>query len=195
MGTDLQVIDITDENCGPAMKALTPLQRRFVLAIKEVGSGRWLRAAKIAGYQGDDHVLSVTGSNLGHNPKITAALVEIGGYTMQSIANEATAAVLSVLEAPMQNKGALKLKAALAVLDRIGLGIKTEHTVNINKTETSTEKMILEVRAQLAKNPNLIHELPLPIQKLLADQTKKEAAIDAEFTEVTTDPDANLLGG
>jgi len=194
LGTDLEVLDITEENCGPAMKVLTPLQRRFVLAIKAVGSGRWSRAAKIAGYQGDERTLAVTGHNLGHNPKVTAALVEIGGYTMQSIANEATAAVLSVLEAPTQSKGALKLKAALAVLDRIGLGIKTEHTVNINKTETSTEKLIFEVRAQLAKNPGLIHNLPLPIQKMLVDQTKREEAIDAEFSEVASDPDAEILG-
>lgn len=193
MGFDVQVADIAEENLGPAMKALTPLQRRFVLAVKEIGAGRWMRAAKIAGYSGTDQALAVRGYEQAHNPKVTAALVEIGGYTMQSIANDASAALLDVLTHPTQAKGALRLKAALAVLDRIGLGIKTEHTVNINKSEERTDRLLIEVRAQLEKNPALAQFLPAPIKALLEDQTKKREAVDVEFREV--DPDADLLGG
>lgn len=193
MGTDIAVPDVIEADLGPAMKALTPLQRRFVRAVQMVGYGRHLRAAKLAGYSGNDASLAVAGHNLSRNPKITAALVEEGGYSLQMGVDLAVANIIDVAQNPEQKKSSVKLKASLAILDRVGLPMKTEHTVNVNKNVSDTEeKLLTAIRSRLLQNPNM--QIPLPIQRLLEARKIVEEVVDVEAVEVLPDPDADLLG-
>jgi hypothetical protein len=197
MGTDL----IEEEgDLGPSMKALTPKMRGFVRALRVVGAGKWMAAAKMAGYEGDQTVLAVTGHRLSQNPKITAALVEIGGYTMMSMVPEAIAAIQNVMEMPAQPEGALKLKAATTVLDRCGLGLKTEHTVNVNTKSESKTQLIVDIRAQIEKNPAFASLVDPRLMKLINYQpVKPEEIVDVEVHEIVLeavpDPDNDLLLG
>jgi hypothetical protein len=98
--SDLELPDVNEADLGPAMKALTPMQRRFVRAVQIVGHGRWSRCAALAGYKGNDNVLAVAGCNMARNPKITAALVEEGGYSLQMGADIAVANILDIAQNP-----------------------------------------------------------------------------------------------
>jgi phage terminase small subunit len=60
-----------DPNSEPKER-LTPKQRKFI----EAYTGNATEAARIAGYQGDDNVLGVTGYDLLRNPKIAQAIAE-----------------------------------------------------------------------------------------------------------------------
>lgn len=53
-----------------AVRGLTTRQRRFI----EVYNGNATEAARIAGYEGDDNTLGVTGHELLRNPKIKAEI-------------------------------------------------------------------------------------------------------------------------
>ena len=193
---DLEVPDINEADLGPAMKALTPMMRRFVRAVQIVGHGKWMRCAAIAGYQGNERVLAVTGCNLARNPKITAALVEEGGYSLQMGADLAIANIIDIAQNPNQSKAGVKLKASLSILDRVGLPMKTEHTLNVKRDISDTEeKLLAGIRTALLKDPNTF--IPPPIQRLMDRRKREKETIDAEYVEVaaeTVDPDADLLG-
>ena len=61
-----------ESDLGPAMLALTPRMRRFVLELCHgpVGYGSEIRAAKAAGYTGTDGAIKVTAHRTLHNEKV-----------------------------------------------------------------------------------------------------------------------------
>jgi phage terminase small subunit len=192
MGTDLEIGPINPEELGPAMLALTDLQRRYVRAIQAIGDGNHTRAAMIAGYSGGPNSCKVQGHNNSKNPKIAAAMVEEGITTFQSISAEAIACVQDLMKNPNQSKGQLKLKAALAVLDRAGIAAQFNMNINQNVKVESNIVMLLQLETMLAKNPDFITAVPRPIQLLLEARKSKKEVVDVEFSEV--DPDAALFG-
>ena len=199
MGTDIELPPISEENLGPAMRALTPLQRRYVRAVALVGSRKHLRAARIAGYQGNDNVVSGVGLDLSRNPKVTAALVEEGYYTLQMGVTEALATIIEVARGEvLPKKAAVRLKACGMILDRAGLPMETRQNITVMHKSDSEAAMLTQLDALTKKNPGLLGQVPVPIQKMLEARKVKQEAIDADYTEVaaeTIDPDADLLGG
>jgi phage terminase small subunit len=66
-------VEQSDESMKPEPKdRLTPKQRRFI----EAYTGNATEAARLAGYQGNDDVLGVTGFDLLRIPKIAQAIAE-----------------------------------------------------------------------------------------------------------------------
>jgi hypothetical protein len=61
-----------EQSDKPSVDKLTPKQRKFV----EAFTGNATEAARIAGYQGDDNTLGVTGYDLLRNPKIFQAIAD-----------------------------------------------------------------------------------------------------------------------
>lgn len=189
--TDLELPEIDESTLGPCMRALTKMQRRYVRAVSLIGNGNHTRAAAIAGYAGDMHVLSSVAHTLAHNPKIAAAIVEEGIITFQSMTATAVAAAGDVMDNPNQQKAGLKLKAAFGILDRGGLGIQTTHNVKVTKDVGDNTVMLSKLKMALDKGIIRREQVPAQFLKMLE---KPKEAIDVEFSEVVVDPDAALLG-
>src|SRR3954464_12660795 len=77
---DMSVIaEATAEAWGPAMTALSPKQRAFVLAYVIQTNASASQAARLAGYMdnGGGGSVRVTEYRLAHNPKVLAAIREV----------------------------------------------------------------------------------------------------------------------
>jgi hypothetical protein len=69
------------ESMGPALRALTPKQRRFILELRDgpSGYGSIVRAARIAyGEAGSEDGLNVIACKVLHDDKVQLAMREIG---------------------------------------------------------------------------------------------------------------------
>src|SRR6516162_9166639 len=74
---------------GPAMRALSPMQRRFVLELRHgpAGYGSEIRALKAAGYgkpHSTENTLYVMANHVLHNPRVQDALRELGGKIIRA---------------------------------------------------------------------------------------------------------------
>src|SRR5262245_55563876 len=92
-GAPLVMVMPSVEDMGPAMRALTPKQRRFVLELARgpVGYGSGVRAAR-ASYgtpTSSSRAMRVQAHRAIHNPKIQEALREVGGRIIRAEAFEA----------------------------------------------------------------------------------------------------------
>jgi hypothetical protein len=74
------VPDPDEETLGPAMRALTPAQRRFAMAAVMFPLAKDWQIAKAAGYSDFSHgSLRVNAHRLFHDEKVLAAIKELGG--------------------------------------------------------------------------------------------------------------------
>lgn len=164
-------VPVPDEDqLGPAMLLLNPMQRAFVIAMVETGGDSARAAATMAGYANSNGQSSM---RLSHNPKVQAAIKEeaearvrggllLGASVLQEIARD-----------PMHKD---RLKAALALMDRGGMAIVTEHRMTIDDRRNDKEVVarILQLAAQAGMDgPKLL---------------KEYGVVDAEFTEIPATP-------
>src|SRR5262245_58404560 len=78
------LIPIDESSLGPAMLALTPAQRGFVVAKVQHGMSN-TDATQLAGYSArSPHALGVVGSRLAHDERVQAALLEEGQKLMRA---------------------------------------------------------------------------------------------------------------
>lgn len=160
---------------GPAMLALTPMMRGFVLALLDQRGRRSnTAAARKAGYLNTEGGMRVTGHRLSHDARVIAALHEEAGKRLETAAHIAASVVVDV----MTNKDALnkdRLKAAGMLLDRTGFG--ASQTINVNKTVTRK----MDVSAAAQKIAEFRQRFPEQFAKLLGGGPP---VLDGEFTEV-----------
>lgn len=180
MGTDLVIPDIDDESLGPAMKRCTALQRRFVLAILMIGGGQHMRAAALAGFQGNENTLAVTGYRVAHTSYVQAAILEEASKRLGGSAIEAVNTVLETMSDPKASRRE-RLTAAGMAMDRIGLHSKTEHNVVVTQEVGKSAMMMEMIKARLKTNPDFLLSLPEPIQLLFK---AAQPVVDAEFIEI-----------
>lgn len=123
------------------MRALTARQKIFVIAVLDLGIKENLKAARVAGYEGTDNTVKVTGHWLAHNPRVVAALKE-GARTRFEMGTVAAARLVldTVDDETIERKD--RLKAAAMVLDRGGMPATTEHRVNVRHELTREEKVL-----------------------------------------------------
>lgn len=168
-----------DADLGPAMKALSPMQRAFVYATVECG-GNATNAAEAAGYCAntapEDRRTNLTsiGSQLMRNPRVAAALVE---EAQKRLLTGSFLAVEKLLQLVTEgNSQSIQLRAAQALMDRTGMGPKSEHKVIVEHTRTDKEIVarITEISQRLGIDP----------QKLLGTRAPAQEPIDAEFEEL-----------
>lgn len=160
---------------GPAMKALSPMMRQFVLALLDQRKRNNAAAAKRAGYSATSPVaIRVAGHRLAHDARVIAALHEEAGKRMETAAHIAAGVVVQVMgDKDATNKD--KLKAAGMVLDRTGFGVS--QTINVNKTVTRK----IDVSTAAAKIAEFRQKFPDQFAKLIG----APEPIDAEFSEVS----------
>lgn len=169
---------------GPAMGELTPLQRRFVIAMCETGGGNASLAYRMAGPTTvNENTIKVAAHHLLHQDKVLKAIREEADRRVRS---GALLGASALQEIAMDSTHKDRFKAASALLDRSGLGLiqRTEVT-HVHKND---EEAIDRIRT-LAK------VLGVDAQKLLGHAGVKtsaparEAPIDAEFEVVTSSTD------
>jgi phage terminase small subunit len=119
-----------DDELGPCMLALTPKRRRFVMELARgpSGYGSAVRAARAAGYSGDDAVVEKVASVNLHNQKVQDALREVGGKLIRASAFAAIRQT-ELIAKDLAHKDCLK--ACLALMDRGGFAVETHHTVTV----------------------------------------------------------------
>ena len=171
MGQDL--IDLQAEGTyGPAMRALpTDRQRRFVIALLELGSMNHKRAVAMAGYNGDDNTLAVTAHRLFHDDQVQAAVHEEATRRLSSAKIMAVSKLLEIADTAPEPKD--RLKAVGMILNRVGMHEKTEHHVTTQDLSRTDEAMIERIKSLAGK-------LGLDQRALLGEA----GVIDAEYTEV-----------
>lgn len=164
----------TDEDFGPAMLAISPRHRAFVMGYFEAGANA-TEAARLAGYEDNDNgSIKVTAYRLVHRPAIVKAIQEEARRRLA--AGGLPVAVKAVIDIASNPQHKDQAKAAAMIMDRAGVHATVEKNVNVNVTLTRAEKEA-EIR-QMAE------ELGLDPAKLLGTVT-----IDAEYTEIPTQED------
>lgn len=169
-------------NFGPHMRGLNRRQQLFVVAVLELGSTNWTRAARMAGYT-ENHDsphggIRQTAWRLAHDEKVIIALNEEAKRRLQSSAPMAISELVKFAESesPLPEDRKLKLKAIDMILNRTGHHAKTEHKVEVKHEYTDAQA--IERIATLAR------QVGVDPQKLLGfTKPDIEPAIDAEFTE------------
>jgi hypothetical protein len=129
---------------GPAMRSLTPMQRRFVLELRHgpAGYGSEIRALKAAGY-GKPHSTEATlyamTNHVLYNPKVQDALRELGGKIIRA---EAFVSLKNVATIARDLSHRDCLRANLALMDRGGFAPETVHNIIVeHKTDYMTQAL------------------------------------------------------
>lgn len=129
---------------GPAMRALNERQRIFVYALLENG-GNQTAAARAAGYSDTSpNVLRGHGHWLAHNDRVLAAIRELSERYMRSYGLMA-AKVLVDIAADEKAHAKDRLRAAEALMNRIGLQAITEHHVKVQDDQRPREELVREL--------------------------------------------------
>lgn len=199
---------------GPAMASLaSEKQRAFVDALFDVppGRGAMVAAARVAGYQGDPHSMTATANRLMRDPKIQAAITEETKRKMRGLGPAAVSAIAGILGNTLHRD---QLKAALAVINKVDPDITrvqgeihhTHEVIDHDKEAVAQLRTLQSLGVAEIKLIELfgINGLERYRRMLAAEDAAKAATaqpiIEAEFTEITTqpvaerDPDAELLG-
>jgi hypothetical protein len=165
------------EELGPAMRALEPMQQRFVVALAEFGDDNHTRAAKMAGYTDSEH-LKCTAYRLASNPKVQAAIQEV---CLGRLHGGKILAVSKLIELAHSVDQKIALKAATELMNRTGLHAVSEHNVktqDVSRTDDAMIARIIQLANKIGVDPNL----------MLGQAGVKGEIIDGEFKEVTTAP-------
>jgi phage terminase small subunit len=144
--------EIDESSLGPCMKALTEKQRRFVLELQigPSGYGSAVRAVRAAGYgtpTSTGNAMKVAAHRTLHNPKVQAALREVGGKQIRIEAFQLIQAIAAIARNPKHRDA---LKAALALLDRGGFAPETTHHVQVDHSHRHSVEATPAVLARIA---------------------------------------------
>ena len=134
---------------GPAMLALrNDRLRRFVLEVMKYGSTNYGRAALAAGYPEE------YGARLAHQTPIQEALQEESKRRLGASLPMAASVLIELCENPTV-AARDRAKIAANLLDRGGLGIKTEHTVKVEHRldEEGLKAQISAMAQELGMDP------------------------------------------
>lgn len=164
---------------GPAMAALTQMQRDYVYASLENGGQNSTDAAIRAGVEPGNAAVQAYRWN--HNTKVMDAIREEADKRLRSAAVLGASALVEIARDTLHKD---RFKAAVQLLDRAGLIVATEHKVTVEHVMTDQEKIAKIV--ELAKLQGLD-----PVK--LLGQCGVEY-VDAEFTPVTPAADDGSAG-
>lgn len=169
------------QDLGPAMRACTEGQRKFVLALLDTGGGNYTKAAEIAGYAGTPGSIRVTGHQLAHHPKVIAAAREEADRRLRGGAILGASVMIEIASDPMHKD---RFKAADRLLGSAGLNLETVSR-HIIEDHRSDNELLLAIAAIAKKNG-------LDPSKLLGRPLETEV-VDAEFSEVN-EPEESFEG-
>lgn len=152
---DALLISVPDvEDLGPAMRALSPRQRKFVIAYFHTGDRR--ASARMSGYSDpNENALGVTAHRVFHNAKVQEAMREYGRET--ALGALIPTAFKAIEEALAQGDTKEKIKAAGMVLDRTGFHATMEHkVVKVDETREQTIRSIMKLAKEQGLDPRTL---------------------------------------
>lgn len=176
------IVDPGPTGMGTAFAKLDETQRKFVVALMELGNNDHTQACILAGYTGTPNALRTRASRLFHNPMVQAALHEL---SMEQLGGAKPMLTSELLHIAFSSKNEnTKLRAIEAAMNRIGMHAISETHVKTEDISGSREVLEQRLREKLRTNPDFIKSLP-PSLKQLAGPVETDIA-DAEFVEVGT---------
>jgi hypothetical protein len=198
MSTAAAKIPDERESFGPCMLACRPDEREFVLHI--VAGKSNAEAAKLAGW-GEPNSSAATLARIGyrvsHRPRVIEAVgEEVKKLTRSRATLKAAHAIDQILDNVFHKDVA---RVALAVLERTDPTIQ-KHEVEVTHLIDHEQEALDQLRSLRALNVAREKLIELygafgleRLEKKLAIENKGNV-VDAEFSEVAHDPDADLLG-
>lgn len=198
MNTAVAKIPDERESFGPCMLACRPDEREFVLHV--IAGKPNAEAAKLAGWGEPDSsaaTLARIGHRLAHRDRIIAAIGEEVKKLTRSRATLKAAQVIDEILNNSYHKDAARV--ALSVLERVDPTIQKHEVEVTHKIDHEAEALdqLRSLRALNVAREKLIELYGAfgleRLEKKLAIENKGNV-VDAEFSEVAHDPDANLLG-
>jgi phage terminase small subunit len=144
------------EDLGPAMQALSEMQRKFVVAFVRTGGRNAALAARAAGYSDRGQAAKVSGHKLAHNPKVIAALREYGERQLDGSVYVAITGLVDVASDPKHRD---RFKACADILDRTGFARMTRHeVVSVNDERSTAELMaiVAQYASQTGRDPKAL---------------------------------------
>ena len=122
----LVAVETDPADFGPAMQALNPRQQAFVIALLEQPSANQTLAARAAGYS--EASCRQQGYLLFHNEKVKAAMREEATRRL-SLYGSMAVDVLKEIAWDRTEENKVRLKAAVALMDRSGFNPRIDHHV------------------------------------------------------------------
>jgi len=131
----LAAVPDNDESLGPAMRVLTPKQRRFVWELRfgPAGYGSEVRAAR---------AMRVLAHQALHSPRIQDALREVGHRIIRAEAFQSIRNVTAIAN-DLNHRDCLK--ANLALMDRGGFSVETVHNIIVQHKTDYTKQALEEL--------------------------------------------------
>jgi phage terminase small subunit len=168
----IPVVDPPLDELGPAMLAITPMQRRFVIAYIAQQGKSGSQAARLAGYAQTKHdAPAVRAFELLRHPKITKAIHEEAGRRLQTLA---LAAVITLERNMGRGSEKARQNAADSVLDRVGFPRKMERALEVEHRPHKAHEQLLALVYERLKGHNIsVKGLEAP----------KPEAIEGEFKD------------
>jgi phage terminase small subunit len=136
--------DLVEIPTGPAMEALTPLQRGFVLAMLADPLATPTEWARAAGYDQDGSD-RVAGHRLSRNPKIEAAATELARAHLNTFGPVLGIGVMMMIARNSEHRDQLKAAAMLA--NRSGFHEKTEAIMSVMHSDRRGAALEGRIRA------------------------------------------------
>jgi len=171
-GRSLQPFLDADAHLGPAMRALSPLMQRFVVALVQTGCTQ-AKAAELAGYTGSAETLRATGHRVAHDARVQAALHEEATRLIGSTSTMAVNVLIDVAKdkslAPRD-----RIKAASELLNRGGLHALSESKLTVEHVGCTEKEQIERIRV-------LAGQLGIDPKQLLGAGGVDPEIIDAHF--------------
>lgn len=175
--------EVTDY--GPKMSALTQLQRAFVMSmVTAPGMPDW-KYAEMAGYAGNNLTLRVRACELLQQKNINDAIHECAGMRMRSAALVAAEVLVRIAGSDESSDGQ-RIKAAQALLDRVGLAPQQNIHVEHNHTDRTGAALMDRIRELAAKHG-------LDPEKLLGAQVSREAVGAKQMSRTSSDQNVQQI--
>lgn len=171
-----------EQGLGPKMRALTPLQRNFVICLSQRATRNNTDALRAAGYQGQ--LVKQHAYALAHNEKVQEALIEENRRRVKNMVPAAVEELAALLDNP-QLGATEKLKVITTVLDRAGM-----HAISESKTTVEhigQDNDLLKASASLAATLGLDLSALIGARLAAREKAKKPEQIeatDADYEEV-----------
>lgn len=153
---------------GPKMRALTERQRQFVMVRAQNPHLAHWKMAELAGYAGGENICKVVASNLFERKDIVEALYEHAGQRMRANAMLAAGVLIEIASDKEAGNG-MRLRAATALLDRVGLGVQTQQSIHVEHTDRTGAELMDRIKELAAKHG-------LDPEKLLGGQVSRETS-------------------
>jgi hypothetical protein len=175
------VLDPNPGDYGPALKALNPRMRAFVIHYLAAGGRNASEAYRQAGYLcASPDSAKANGWKMLHDAKVQAAIVE---ETRKRITSGGPCAIETLMELMQSPTVSAKdrIRCAELVANRAGLHATSEHRVTVEHTMDSVAmaEKIRQLAADLGEDAN----------RFLGDQSMAPKALIAVDHDFETDPD------